>query len=132
MKLLVLVAFLLLPVPAHAEPEDLGRQVYRDACANCHGQTGRGDGPNAGSVSATVPDLALLAQGNGGDFDVGRVIRTIDGSAGLASHGGPMPMFGGLLTGRSVEVTAADGTPVVTTEPILAVARWLKTLQVEE
>ena len=110
---------------------EAGRAVFLEACAACHGADARGDGPTALLLTVAVPDLTGLAARNGGTYDPVRVIQTIDGRTGLAAHGGPMPMFGGLLTGPSAVVDGADGSPVATTEPILAVARWLETQQEE-
>ncbi|WP_116131309.1 cytochrome c [Tropicimonas sp. IMCC34043] len=108
---------------------DLGQQTYLDACAGCHGVTGHGDGPNAALLTVPVPDLTRFAARNRGAFDTLRMVRLIDGTAGLGAHGGPMPMFGGLLVGPSVVIDAPDGSPVTTTEPILAVVRWVESLQ---
>ncbi len=116
------------PVLAQATPE-AGAIVYQDACASCHGAEGRGDGPRSALLGEEVPDLTGLASRNGGQYDIVRVVHTIDGRAGLAAHGGPMPLFGGLLTGPAALLDAPDGTPVSTTEPILAIARWLETQQ---
>ena len=108
-----------------------GEVVFAEACAACHGAEARGDGPTAALLTIRVPDLTELAARNGGAFDPVQVIHTVDGRTGLAAHGGPMPMFGGLLTGPSAVIDGPDGSPVRTTEPILAVTRWLETLQGE-
>jgi cytochrome c len=34
-----------------------GRKIYRQRCAKCHGDTGRGDGPGAKSMTPPPPDL---------------------------------------------------------------------------
>src|SRR5512135_2516626 len=44
---------------------DEGKTIYADNCAACHGASGRGDGPQAASAGAKVPnwsDLSRLAQ----------------------------------------------------------------------
>jgi mono/diheme cytochrome c family protein len=106
-----------------------GRGAFLEACAGCHGRTAQGDGPTAALLTVEVPDLTRFAARNGGTFDIVRVIQIVDGRQGLAAHGGPMPMFGGLLTGPAAVVDGPGGTPVATTEPILAIARWLETVQ---
>ncbi|MEM0937643.1 MAG: cytochrome c [Pseudomonadota bacterium] len=131
------MVFLLLGVTAYLAPSsvnadvpvDDGQAVFVSACAACHGMEAMGDGPTGALLAIDVPDLTRLAERSGGAFDVVRVIHTIDGRAGLTAHGGPMPMFGGLLTGPAAVIDAPDGTPVTTTEPILAIALWLETLQ---
>ena len=53
--LLMLVGLVLSPSYAQDYPSDLvrGKAVYERNCQNCHGPTGRGDGP--GAVSLKVP-----------------------------------------------------------------------------
>jgi mono/diheme cytochrome c family protein len=126
-----LVAVSAPPVLAQDDPTgpEAGRAAFLEACAGCHGAEARGDGPTAALLTVDVPDLTRFAMRNDGEYDIARVIRTVDGRTGLAAHGGPMPMFGGLLTGASAVIDGADGTPLATTEPILAIARWLETVQ---
>lgn len=114
--------------PAAASPE-AGQAAFMEACAGCHGGDARGGGPTAQLLTVDVPDLTLIAARSDGGYDVARVIRLIDGREGIAAHGGPMPLFGGLLTGPSAVVDGPEGSPVATTEPILAIARWLETVQ---
>ena len=121
---------LALPALADAAPDLAeGQAVYQEACAGCHGPEGHGDGDSAALLSGPVADLTRYAARNGGRFDAVRMIWLIDGREGLAAHGGPMPMFGGLLAGPAVVIDAPDGSPVATTAPILAVVRWLETIQ---
>jgi hypothetical protein len=49
----------------------------------------------------------------------------IDGRAGLAAHGAPMPLFGGKLTGAAVTLPDAEGQPVITTSRVAAIVAWL-------
>jgi mono/diheme cytochrome c family protein len=114
--------------PDPAGPE-AGQVAFMEACAGCHGGDAKGDGPTAQLLTIEVPDLTLIAARSDGGYDLARVIRLIDGREGIAAHGGPMPLFGGLLTGPSAVVDGPDGSPVATTEPILAIARWLETVQ---
>ena len=113
---------------AQGTAED-GALVFQQACAGCHGAEGRGDGPTAALLSIPVPDLTGFARRNDGFFDPVQVVRFIDGREGMAAHGGPMPMFGGLLTGPSVVIDAKDGSPVSTTQAILSVVLWLEAQQ---
>lgn len=62
---------------AAAEP----RKLYDAYCAVCHGRNGRGRGPAYQTLSATPPDLTLLAQRNGGAFPRSSVERCIRASA---------------------------------------------------
>lgn len=72
-----------------------GPELYQQFCASCHGTSGRGDGPVAGSLGVEVPDLTRLAIRQGGFFDRERVERIIDGRQIIAAHGRrTMPIWG--------------------------------------
>ncbi|SFC89794.1 c-type cytochrome [Tropicimonas isoalkanivorans] len=125
----VVLCAALQPATGLAGSEDAGQAVFAEACASCHGANAKGNGPHAAMLSVPVPDLTSFARRNDGDFDRARVVRLIDGREGLAAHGGPMPMFGGLLTGPSVVIDGPGGSPVTTTAPILAIVDWLASVQ---
>lgn len=107
----------------------LGAAVFADACAGCHGEEGRGDGPVAAMLTLAVPDLTGLSARAGGVFPWLRVVHVIDGRNALRAHGGAMPVFGGILTGDPVLADAPDGTPVETGARVLALVDWLRTVQ---
>ncbi len=72
-----------------------GADLYRAYCASCHGKDGRGNGPVASQLKATVPDLTVIAKNNKGTFPVARVRRIITGEGMIASHGSrEMPVWG--------------------------------------
>ena len=81
--------------PAAAQGKvDFGKREYDANCATCHGIKGIGNGPSAGILSKSVPDLTTLAKRNGGVFPIARVFETIEGE-GLAAHGSrDMPIWG--------------------------------------
>jgi len=45
----------IVPLPTRAPSPARGAQVYREQCANCHGDQGRGDGPKAATVQGPRP-----------------------------------------------------------------------------
>ena len=72
-----------------------GKQLYRQFCASCHGENGRGDGPVAASLRVEVPDLTLIARRHGGTYPRAIVERVIDGRHLLSAHGTrTMPIWG--------------------------------------
>jgi mono/diheme cytochrome c family protein len=72
-----------------------GVDLYKAYCASCHGKTGKGDGPVAPTLKATVADLTAIAKTNGGVFPEARVRRIIMGEGMIASHGSrEMPVWG--------------------------------------
>ena len=72
-----------------------GPDLYRAYCASCHGKDGKGNGPVAASLKATVPDLTIITLGNDGNFPAARMKRIIVGEGMIASHGSrEMPIWG--------------------------------------
>ncbi len=72
-----------------------GSQVFRAHCAACHGNDGKGNGPVAPFLKATMPDLTVIAKQNGGNFPVASVRRIIIGGGIITSHGSrEMPVWG--------------------------------------
>lgn len=72
-----------------------GKALYVRFCASCHGTTGRGDGPVAGSFNVEVPDLTLIARRAGGSYPRERIVRIIDGRHIFSAHGSrTMPVWG--------------------------------------
>ena len=55
-----------------------GKDLYRAYCAQCHGETGKGDGVRAPTLKTTVPDLTTIAVRNGGKFNRTGVQRFIE------------------------------------------------------
>ncbi len=73
----------------HAAAEDFnhGQNEYMNSCAQCHGADGRGQGPIAGYLEGTMPDLTTLQRDNGGVFPFARLYEVIDGRAEVGGHG---------------------------------------------
>lgn len=87
-----------------------GADLYREYCASCHGKGGKGDGPVAPALKATVPDLTVIAKNNGGKFPTARVRRIIEGEGMIASHGTrEMPVWGPIFSQVEADV---DREPV--------------------
>jgi len=84
------------PITADQEDAvDQGRLLYRIYCQNCHGESGRGDGPTAEMMKVKPADLTRISRRNGGEFPADRVARTIDGRELVRGHGNRrMPIWG--------------------------------------
>lgn len=79
-----------------------GSATFKAYCAQCHGISGRGDGPAAKALKVPPPDLTTLAKRNHGEFPSGAVKQVVNGDANNPSHGSrDMPMWGPVF--RSVE-----------------------------
>jgi mono/diheme cytochrome c family protein len=84
--------------PGHravAESFHLGIVEYEVACLPCHGIDGRGDGPQAKTLTVRPADLTRIARANKGRFPTRRIAAIIDGRTITASHGKrAMPVWG--------------------------------------
>ncbi len=102
---------------------EVARQNYVDYCAACHGADGRG----AASLNVPPPDLTTLSARNGGTFPLVAVMSQIDG---YTRGAGAMPEFGAyLLDDRTVLVETSPGVQTPTPERLVAMARYLESLQ---
>ena len=99
-------------------------------CSACHGSGGAGDGEMAGDLAKKPADLTRLAQRNNGDFPTTKVMAQIWGYAGMKGKG-VMPNFGPLLEGDTVPYDGGDGIETPTPVRLVALAEYLKTLQVK-
>jgi mono/diheme cytochrome c family protein len=73
---------------------ETGEQIYRRACAPCHGADGRGNGPDAAALRVPPADLTMLTARAGGTFPRTYVIETITGARRVREHGaGEMPVW---------------------------------------
>ena len=76
---------------------DVGKHEYDTHCAECHGLSGKGDGPYVQLLKegTDLPNLTELSKKNGGVYPFLRVYWTIDGTVRVRAHGSAnMPIWG--------------------------------------
>ncbi len=110
-------------------PADVGRAAFQEACAGCHGTRADGSGTMAPLLNTGVPNLRLLAGGNGGVFPRDHVIRVVTRASDFHPDIAPMPDFGTLLEAPDVVHTTADGEVIATNTSILSIADYLASIQ---
>jgi len=82
-------------VQTEAPDAALGKQTYREYCASCHGEDGKGLGPAAAALKTPPPDLSTLAKRHGGKFPEEYVAEVVRFGKPLQSHGSSdMPVWG--------------------------------------
>ena len=85
-------------VPGIANAQGTAGEIeYTQACAACHGASGKGDGPVAPFMNVPVPDLTKIRANNDGDFPFQELIEMIDGRNAERQpgpHGTAMPVWG--------------------------------------
>lgn len=96
-------------LPASVSAQSVGEAEYMNSCASCHGASGTGDGPMAGFLTGSLPDLTQLSAGNDGVFPVTKVYSTIDGTMVSGPHGSSeMPVWGNRYQTRGAAVANPD------------------------
>jgi mono/diheme cytochrome c family protein len=56
-----------------------GKDLFKEYCLHCHGEDGRGHGPDAAVLRVPPPDLTTIAARNGGKFSNAAVEDKING-----------------------------------------------------
>ena len=115
---------------AGAEDAEKGKELYLKHCATCHGIEATGQGPMAGVLVIKPVDLTRLEQD--GVFPYERVAKRIDGRDALVSHGSPMPVYGHFFEGKDVSIKTHTGQPLLTSQPIVDLMAYLRTLQAQQ
>ena len=124
----LLVGVLTLGPVAAQEMSYSGMALYVENCSACHGVYGGGDGPVAGILAVSVPDLRLIAERAGGTFPRDRVYYTVDGrELGTPAHGDRrMPIWGKAFW---LEEGADDQAETRVTARIEALVEFLVSIQ---
>ena len=103
-----------------------GAKFYRENCAVCHGNDGKGNGPPPSSSSFTEipPDLTTLAKRHDGKFPDAYVESVLRNGAPVPDHGpAEMPVWGMILKAT----TKADEAKI--TQRIKNLIDYLKSIQ---
>ena len=78
----------------------VGRGLFLQYCASCHGTDAKGSGPAAASLKGPLPDLTALPRKNG-QFDEAKVRTSIEGTQAKTAHGTrEMPVWGKVFENR--------------------------------
>jgi hypothetical protein len=125
----ILIASALALAAAPAIADETGQQEYMVACAICHGESGKGDGPFAPLLSITTPGLTTLAKDNDGTFPFLDVLMVVDGRTGVRAHGdSAMPIWGERFRESAAEA-GPYGSELAARGRVLALVTYLETIQ---
>src|ERR1700739_3505334 len=64
-----------------------GKQTYREYCAACHGENGKGIGPAASALKTPPSDLTTLARRHAGNFPEDYVTEVLRLGRSIQAHG---------------------------------------------
>ena len=104
-----------------------GAVLFAENCAQCHGASGKGDGPWAQDMKPGPSDLTKLS--SNGVFEQARILTIIDGYDRTGLPGHTMPKFGDLLEGDTIPVDVGDGVFTPTPRPLAALLAYLESIQ---
>ncbi|RYH07626.1 cytochrome c [Tropicimonas sp. IMCC6043] len=105
-----------------------GEREYIIACAGCHGESGKGDGPLAGLLEIETPNLTTITERTGGgDFPFHNTLLLIDGRD-VRAHGGAMPIWGERFT-ASATSQRGETDDMVARGRILSLVYYLESIQ---
>lgn len=130
-KLLILTSVLAASMggAAFAQSAEGGKEQYMVACAVCHGESAKGDGPFTAMMNTSVPGLTTLAKDNDGVFPWLDVFMIVDGRTGVRAHGGPMPIWGDRFSATGRETYGEYGAEVITRGRIAVLVDYIESVQ---
>ncbi len=106
---------------AQKNKNDLGRKLFMNHCASCHGSEAKGDGPAALALKTAPPDLTRIAKVDG-KFPALKVKRIIGGDDLISGHGSrEMPVWG--------KVFREQRDQTISTVNVYALTMYLKSIQ---
>ncbi len=78
-----------------------GKQTFREYCASCHGEDGKGMGPAASALKSPPSDLTALAKRHAGKFPEDYVAEIVRVGKPMQAHGSSdMPVWGPIFNPR--------------------------------
>lgn len=123
----------LAPVPANALDDELklGKVVFQELCASCHGEQGNGDGVIADLFKVKPKAISQLSKENGGVYPFERVYQTLKATQKVKGHGDTaMPLWGDYFQVGVLDDPTADETQsFIALGKLLSVIYYIETLQ---
>ena len=105
-----------------------GQNEYMIACAGCHGESAKGDGPLAELLKIETPDLTGLSARNDGKFPFEYTIFMIDRRNVIPIHGDDMPVWGDRFM-ASATSQRGETAEMVARGRILSLVYYLESIQ---
>ncbi len=91
----VMMAVFVFISTSDAQETNYGPMLYRQYCASCHGEDGKGHGPMEPYLTVKPSDLTRIAARRQDDFPRDQITRIVAGDEVIATHGTrTMPIWG--------------------------------------
>ena len=115
---------------AAADDMAMGKQLYTEACAVCHGADGRGHGEFADELKVPPPDLTKLLKDNGDVYPFVKVYHIIDGRSGTRGHGdSKMPIWGNVFSREATGGTQPFSAELLVRARMVALVDYIESIQ---
>jgi mono/diheme cytochrome c family protein len=115
---------------AAAEDMSLGKQLFTEACAVCHGVDGRGHGEFAAELKVPPTDLTKLLKDNGDVYPFVKVYHIIDGRSGTRGHGdSKMPIWGNVFSREATGGTQPFSAELLVRARMVALVDYIESIQ---
>jgi mono/diheme cytochrome c family protein len=112
-----------------AKPEraavDRGKASFRESCAACHGEGGKGNGPAPNAMKHRPTNLSALARQKGG-FRASDVEASIKGTSQVVAHGSP-----GMMVWGAFFLADANGNQARADARIRDLVAFIESIQVK-
>ena len=128
MKRLLVLGLVALQACAPASSNS-GKTLYNDKCSVCHGATGQGDGQFEAQLGAKPPDLTQIAARRDGVWPMLEVMAIVDGYSKRYLPGSDMPIYNEFVEGNLVTFDTGNGVQQKAPASLVAITRYLETLQ---
>jgi mono/diheme cytochrome c family protein len=135
-KLPTLLAIALLPglwpfSGAKAQEMTASAEEFRNSCASCHGDDGKGAGFLVKLFRGIDPgDLTQLTKNNDGVFPFVKVFQTIDGRSQIPAHGDrEMPIWGDRYEVQLGDQYGPYGSEVFVRARVLELVYYIQSIQ---
>jgi len=103
---------------------------YRNSCAVCHGEDGRGDGNLVNFLNVKPTDLTKLTDNNHGEYPFLKVFQVVDGRSMVSGHGTrDMPVWGKRYVEEMGETYGPYGGEAAVRARILDLVYYIQSIQ---
>jgi len=130
--LAVMTSLMVLTSPAFAQQKlgaPPGRGSYIRYCGACHGDDGKGNGPQASTLKEKPADLTQLAKNSNGTFPTARVTRILDGSEAIPAHGSAQKPVWGHVFGAGEHAAGGNPEQTIARQRMQLILQYLEGIQ---
>lgn len=102
-----------------------GKATFRESCAACHGESGRGNGPASSAMKQRPTNLTTLAREKKA-FPASEVQASIKGTSPVVAHGAP-----GMMVWGALFLADANGNQAKADAQIADLVAFIESIQVK-